>query len=327
MLFHFLCTCRYLAHGDSYYTIAGRHRLSVATVSQVVPNVCKEIWKAMSPIYLAEPTKEQWMDIERKFSVRWQFSNCLGAIDGKHMQIRAPPLSSTIFYNYKGTYSIVLLAIVDAEYRFTYVDVGQYGSNSDSAVFRHSNMGIRFNTDDLNIPPPKKLDFVPDGHRLATPIPYCIVGDEAFPLQANLMRPFPRGQRVNRMPYEQQVFNYRLSRARRIVENAFGILAQRWRLYDRRMALLDHNCVTVVKASCVLHNFLTKPSVDIHQLARRLNPNGDPYLTRRGALQPLSSLHGFHSSNDALRVRNIYKDYFMSQYGNVQFQDHGVRNM
>ena len=83
---------------------------------------------------------------------------------------------------------------------------------------------------DLHVLAPKALPNFPNMGDL----PHCIVGDEAFPLRMDLMRPYPRAARAA-LPQEQLVFNYRLSRARRIVENTFGILAQRFRIYNKRM--------------------------------------------------------------------------------------------
>ena len=85
------------------------------------------------------------------------------------------------------------------------------------------------------------------------PVPFCFVGDEAFPLWAHLMRPFPRKDRG--MPDDEIIFNYRLSRACRIVENAFRILAQRFRVFARRLQLIPDNVDKIVKACCVLYNF------------------------------------------------------------------------
>ena len=83
----------------------------------------------------------------------------------------------------------------------------------------------------LNLPPEQPLS---GGERVG-PMPYVVVADEAFPLQKNMMRPYP-GRGVSN---EQQVFNYRLSRARRVVENAFGILAARWRVSHSKIAVLE----------------------------------------------------------------------------------------
>ena len=97
--------------------------------------------------------------------------------------MRCPPNSHSLFYNYKGFFSIVLMALVDADYRFIYIDVGNYGSNGDSGIFKNSALGEAFTGNLLNIPRPKRLPGYPEGGAL----PHCIVADEAFPLRMDLM--------------------------------------------------------------------------------------------------------------------------------------------
>ncbi len=71
------------------------------------------------------------------FENQWQFPNCIGALDGKHICITAPPKSGSLFYNYKGSFSINLLALVDANYKFTAIQVGDFGKNSDGDVYNN----------------------------------------------------------------------------------------------------------------------------------------------------------------------------------------------
>ena len=253
-----------------------------------------------------------------KFWKRWNFSNCIGSIDGKHVKLKQPPNSSTLFYNYKTYFSIVLMAVVDANYRFTYIDMGDYGSNSDSAIFRNCNFGKRYMHGQLDVPLPKQLHIIPAGQ--GELLPHCLVGDEAFPLQSDLLRPYPKGPCGTTLEADKLMFNYRLSRACRIVENAFGILAQHFRVYDRRLNISDITCQKVVKATCILHNFLTKPKKDVAAVMANLNPDGYQYLGPRAAIQPIPHLMGYHSAIEALQVRDIYKDYFQSQYGAVPWQ-------
>ena len=97
--------------------------------------------------------------------------------------MKCPPNSHSLYYNYKGFFSIVLMAFVDADYRFIYIDVGNYGSNGDSVIFKNSSLGEAFTGQLLNIPGPKRLPGYPEGGAL----PHCIVADEAFPLRMDLM--------------------------------------------------------------------------------------------------------------------------------------------
>ena len=114
-------------------------------------------------------------------------------------------------------------------------------------------------------------------------LPHVIIADEAFPLKPTIMRPYPRGNNAHRLAQEKQIFNLRLSRARRIVENAFGILAQRFRLYNRCLQLNVENVDKVVKASCVLYNYL-RDNRDINATNAILNNDRQDYLGANGAI-------------------------------------------
>ena len=173
-------------------------------------------------------------------------------MDGKHVVIQSPARSGSLYYNYKATCSLVLMALVDADYRFINVDIGDYGSHSDSGIFKNSLFGQVLISGELNLPGHKALPNYPQGEVL----PYCFVGNVAFPLRLDLIKPFPKG-RSTRLPKDKQIFNYRLSRAQRIVENGFDIFVQRLRLFARRLHLNPDNADEAVKACIVLHNYLT----------------------------------------------------------------------
>ena len=84
------------------------------------------------------PSEDKWKSIADEFYERWNFPNCIGAIDGKHVMIQCPFNSGSLFYNYKSYFSIVLLAVASADYRFVMVDVGANGSGNDIGVPNHT---------------------------------------------------------------------------------------------------------------------------------------------------------------------------------------------
>ncbi|KAF0725423.1 protein ALP1-like [Aphis craccivora] len=98
------------------------------------------------------------------------------------------------------------MAVVDAEYSFISIDVGSYGKESDSTIFKNCPFGKKLYAGLLNLPAPVVLPNTDN-----FPEPLVVIGDEAFGLHKNLLRPYPgRG-----LTQKRKIFNYRLSRARR----------------------------------------------------------------------------------------------------------------
>ena len=132
--------------------------------------------------------------------------------------------------------------------RFICIDVGSYGKNNDAGILQRSKFGRLLSSEELLLPE----DSVIEGNERLGDVPYVFIGDEAFTLTSRTLRPFAR---INAGPSER-IFNYRLSRARRIVESAFGLLVARWRVLRTMISLLPDSAVDVVKACCVLHNMV-----------------------------------------------------------------------
>lgn len=212
----------------------------------IIKETCAVLWEKLVPLVLSQPSESEWNNIAEGFWHRWNIPNCVGAIDGKHVNIQCPKFSGSQFFNYKKHFSIVLMAACDFQYRFTLVDIGGYGSNHDSVVFKESGFGQSLLNDQLNLPPAKNLP------KSQIPLQHFMVADQAFPLHSRIMRPYAGqflGDRKN-------IFNYRLSRARRTIENTFGILVQRWRILKSPLMTNVEMCDKIVKATVVLHNFL-----------------------------------------------------------------------
>lgn len=207
---------------------------------------CDALWTVLQPAYLKSPDEAAWQKSADTFGDSLGFPNCCGAIDGKHIQIKAPNNSGTMFYNYLKTFSIILLAVCDADKNFLYVDIGAYGGQSDGGVLQQSSLGRKIYENTLNLPSPKEL--------LGSVImfPHFIIADAAFPLKKNIQKPYG-GQHLNE---QQTYYNERLNSVRKVIENTFGILTQRWRIFLGPIHAQPESVDKFVKAAVVLHNFI-----------------------------------------------------------------------
>jgi len=171
----------------------------------------------------------------------------VGAIEGKHVRIRCAQSSGSQFYNYKSYFSVHLQTIVNAEYKFMTVDIGAYGRQSDSGVFTEFSVFRHLEAGSFNLPPPRQI------LRTNITLPFVLVGDQGYPLKEYLMRPYPTD---NGSVSTKEIFSYRLSRARRTVECAFGILVARWRCLKTELQVNPEHIDTIIRTVCLLHNII-----------------------------------------------------------------------
>jgi len=179
-----------------------------------------------------------------KFQERWNFPNVIGCVDGMHMRNKRPTKYGSLFYNYKQFFSILLKDVIDSESRFIFIDIGAYGKQSDGGTFSASTLYHFLERCESTLP--KSASFRGSG----TEMPFVILGDEVCPLKTYLMKPFARKD----LSCEEHVFNCRLSRARRCVECAFGILTAKWQLLNKAIATEVNKVEITVMCICLLHN-------------------------------------------------------------------------
>lgn len=203
-------TLCFLAEGSTFRRLAFRFRLGRSTVADSIKEMCKAIWDEFNEELIRLPQNaEEWKATAADFQRLWNFPHILGAIDGKHVRMKKPAKSGSLFMNYKGYFSTVMMAVCDARYRIRYLDIGSYGHQGDAGIFGSSTLAKAIADGSLNFPDHEPLA---DGDPA---IPYFFVGDGAFPLSERMMKPFPG----HNLEQNINIFNFRLSRARRVIEN------------------------------------------------------------------------------------------------------------
>lgn len=250
-------------------------------------------------------TEEEWRKISHEYFAKWNFPICIGALDRKRVLLEKPTNSGSQYYGYKGHYSMILLALVDADYSSLYVDVGACGRASEEGVWDRCSLKAAVESEQniLNIPQADKFPFSDKQ------CPYLIVGDDAFPLKPHLMKPYPgRNQTI-----EERIFDYRLSRARRTSENAFGIMSARFQVLRTAIRTSADKAKDITLAAVVLHNYLRSTSrdsyappdiVDTKNLSRGEIREGRWRQQPHGGIERLPVVARGHCT-EAKQVRNL----------------------
>lgn len=178
----------------------------------------------------------------------------------------------------------------------------------------------------------KNLLSIPRAHplpRTNCPLPFFLVGDEGFPLKTYLMRPYARR---NLHGNKERVFNYRLSRARRVVENAFGILVARWRILEKPLAMKISTIEYIVQATTCLHNYIISTQTCNNMYLQNgildcENSDGEVregnwrnIVRENGFINPLGRIGANIGATSAVRQRETVANYFVSEEGSIPFQ-------
>lgn len=205
------------------------------------------------------------------------------------------------------------MAIENANYEFVMIDYGANGRLSDGGVIENTLFHHKLVNNELKIPQPSSPI---NSDKL---LPYVFIGDEAFSLRNDFLKPFSQ----IKLDREKRIFNYRLSRARRVIENTFGILTSKFRIFNRPINLKLENIEKVVMASYVLHNFFRK-KLGEHYVSRTNyeveNSEFDAPPDTMGCLLSLEKGQNRNATESAKEVRNTYKEYFISG-GAVEWQN------
>ena len=227
------------------------------------------------------------------FSNKWNFPQCLGAVDGTHIPIKASLIHHTDYFNRKLYHSIILQAICDSECRITDVFAGWPGRAHDSRVFGRSKIGQRVTNGTLVVG-----DTLNTEGQIIQPF---LIGDSAYPLCKHLMKDYAGCK----LPPEKEYFNYRLNRARIQIERTVGYLKGRWRCLLHPLKCDINNVVLHVTASCILHNICQEGNAEYLQEWDNRDSEDVDYPS---ACDPAGKSHG-EPVETAKQIRQILTEH------------------
>ncbi|CAM5149071.1 unnamed protein product [Natator depressus] len=283
-----------LATPDSYRSVGNQFGVGKSTVRVAVMQVAN----AIIELLLSKVVTLGNVQVILDGFAAMGFPNCGGAIDRTLIPILEPDHQGSQYINRKGYFSRVLQALVDHKGRFTNINVGWPGKVHDARVFRNSGLfkwlqqGVYF--------PDQKIT-VGD-----VEMPTIILGDPAYPSMPWLMKPY-----TGTLDSSQELFNYRLSKCRMVVECAFGHLKGSWHSLLTRSDFSKNNIPIVIAACCVLHNlceskgemFMAGWEVDANCLATEY-AQPDSRAVRK-------------AQQEAVHIREALKTSFMTGWGAV----------
>ena len=268
----------------------------------------------------APKTSKDWDAVAKDFDEKWNFPNCLGSIGRKAVKVRSPCGGGvkSIIDHARG---VVFLGVVDANHEFIHIDVSGEGAD-DGDDFNNWSLDEEILAGNVELPAEKTLPGS------ATEAPHVFVGDSSVSSFAHILEPFPEEGRTA----EENIFCYRLSRAKRVAENAFGALTSKFRVLQSLVYLAPDKVEKVILASVVLHNMLMRNHSNIHVPSGFLDEedveNGEllPGMWRLdNRMTDIPPNNDVCHLEDTLKVRQIFTDFFNKE-GSVPWQEKMVES-
>ena len=226
----------YLCNNSCYREISQDFDVTRSKAHAAVSFFIKELVSLHKEVIRWPSTPQEFVLEEAEFLQLSQISGTIGAIDGCHIKIKASDRQQKAYLNRNHYHSVNLMAVCNSQMRFTFISAGSPGSLHDQRVLQLSPLWSKIESTEAN-------NLFPSGH-------YHILGDSAFKLMENLMVPY---KDHGSLTVQQTQFNTELSQARRLVENSFGWLKNRF----KRLQGLDvkqQKFQDVIVACVILHN-------------------------------------------------------------------------
>ena len=237
------CALYTLGSSSEFRTVGNLFGIGKSTAAEILHHFCEVMVDLFFYRLIKFPNTRQEIDetIEG-FLTKSGYPMCLGSLDGTHLSVKPPTGFESDYFNYKKFFSIIMLAVVNAELKFTYVNVGAPGRSNDSSVYTRSTLSEVIHS------PIYENHFIYVNN---LKVRCHLVADSAFPLDHTLMKPYAIRPNMDRA---QATFNYRLSRCRCTVERAFGLMKNRFRSLHKKMEFRIENVINIIKSVALLHN-------------------------------------------------------------------------
>ncbi|KAG6455105.1 hypothetical protein O3G_MSEX009042 [Manduca sexta] len=310
-----IVTLRYLATGQSYREIGIQSGISLQLISKIIPETCAAIYKVLKKEIKMPSTEDEWKAVAKAFEDKWHFNNCVGAMTAKHILIDKPSKSGSLYCNHIRTYSIIVFAIVNADYEFMYVHTGTNGRVVTDEIVANTRFHEKLVNQELNLPESYLLPNTDET------VPYVFLDDGTLPVDTHVMNQYVD----ENLSMSEEIFNYRFKRAHRTAENAFGIVMSRFGVFKKAINVSTATLDAIVLASSALHNFMKKKSkiywepsfVDCEDVENFTYTKGGWRDTSK--LIPLEQIEQMQTDEGCL-VRSTLEEYF-SGVGSVSFQN------
>lgn len=283
---------RYLAKGMTLKELSQAFLIGCSTASKIINYTLAALWDCLHPLHLRPPQPQDMRRLADEYHHRWRFPNCVGAIGGKYIALNRNKKHKTKLYWRRklNKSSLVLNAVADAEFRFLAVDVIVVRGEPDytfGGVFTYLGCNV-----------------LPDSN---VKLPLVLIGNQAFPLKKNLLRPFP--PRATLICERKANFNKRLESARMTIDCAFEIMTEKWEILKRTLEVNVDFAIITVKVACLLNNVIkdTEGMTDPHFCKFGQKDHGAIYLD----LLTRQSKKNNRASSVAVQIREQFETYLM----------------